>query len=77
VIHHLDIRDFIAPITFLKVIQAFRAMKPGEILEIQGNDSDTRKEIFQVLDTFPYQVINIEEKKRFYKIRLKKEINKP
>lgn len=72
-IHQLDIRGAIAPITLLKVTQAFREIKPGETLEILGNDSDTKGDIFQVLKAFHYQVTGIEEKKKFYRIRLKKE----
>jgi TusA-related sulfurtransferase len=47
-------------------------MKPGEILEIQGSDPDTQQDIFQVLNAFPYQLIDIKEKKQFYRIQLKK-----
>ncbi len=71
-VHHLDIRGTIAPITFLKVIRAFRAISPGDILEILGADPDTRKDLFQVLNAFPYQLMDIKEKKASYRIRLKK-----
>ncbi|MGE0085247.1 MAG: sulfurtransferase TusA family protein [Desulfococcaceae bacterium] len=71
--HCLDIRGIIAPITFLQVNQAFREIKPGEILEITGDDSDTRQEIFQVMNMFHYQLIGIEDRKKFFRICLKKE----
>lgn len=71
-IHYLDIRGAIAPITFLKVTQAFREISPGDILEIRAADPDTRKELFQVLNAFPYQLIDIKEQKASYRIRLKK-----
>jgi TusA-related sulfurtransferase len=68
----LDIRGAIVPITLLKVTGAFREIKPGEILEIRGNDPDTRKELFQVLNAFRYQLMDVEEGKASYRIRLKK-----
>lgn len=71
--HCLDIRGIIAPITFLQVNQAFRKIKPGELLEIMGDDADTRQEIFQVMNRFPYQTVKIEDQKTFFKICLKKE----
>jgi TusA-related sulfurtransferase len=70
--YHLDIRGEVAPFTFLKVTQAFRKIKPGEILEIFGNDSDTRAELFRVLNRFQYQVTEIEEQSTFYRICLQK-----
>ncbi|MDM8522103.1 sulfurtransferase TusA family protein [Desulfococcaceae bacterium HSG8] len=71
-VHHLDVRGAIVPITLLKVTGAFREIKPGEILEILGSDPDTRKELFQVLNAFRYQLMDIEEGKASYRIRLKK-----
>jgi TusA-related sulfurtransferase len=76
-IHRLDIRGAIAPITFLKVTQAFRKIKPGEILEIQGDDSDTREELFRVLNRFQYRIAEIEDQSAFYRICLKKEAEEP
>ncbi len=73
-IHHLDIRGAIAPITFLQVNRAFRKMKPGEILKIQGDDADTRQDIFQVMNMFHYQIVSIEDRKTFFRISLKKEM---
>jgi TusA-related sulfurtransferase len=61
----------VPPITFLKVLQVLRTINPGDILEIQGNDPDTRQDLFQVLASFPYQLIGIEEKKKSYCIRLR------
>jgi TusA-related sulfurtransferase len=71
-IYHLDIRGAIAPITFLKVTQAFRKIKPGEILEIKGDDSDTREELFRVLNRFQYEIAAIEDQSTFYRICLQK-----
>ena len=68
--HILDLRNIIAPLTFLKVTQEFEALKPGEILEILAKDHDTRKELFKVLKAFHYRLMGIEEERSFYRIRL-------
>lgn len=68
--HILDLRNIIAPVTFLKVTQELEALKPGEILEILAKDQDTRKNIFKVLKAFHYQLMGIEEELSFYRIRL-------
>ena len=68
--HILDLRDIIAPVTFLKVTQKLESLKTGEILEILAKDPDTRKELFKVLKAFQYQLMGIEEERSFYRIRL-------
>lgn len=71
--HILDLRDIIAPVTFLKVSQELEALKPGEILEILTKDPETRQELFKVLKPFHYQLMNIEKESSFYRIHLMRE----
>ncbi|MBW2605501.1 MAG: sulfurtransferase TusA family protein [Deltaproteobacteria bacterium] len=71
--HKFDFRETFTPLIFLKVTQAFREMKVGEILQIKGDDPKTRREIFQVLNTFHYTIIDTEENGDYYCICLKKE----
>lgn len=71
--HKFDLRVAITPFAFLKVTQAFRDMNPGDILQVTGDDPKTRKEIFKVLQTVNYTVVDIEEDDSFYCISLKKE----
>ncbi len=71
--HILDLRGIIAPVTLLKVTQTFRRINSGEILEILVKDSDTRMQIFRVLQTSHYQLMNIEEESSFCRICLRKE----
>ncbi|MBW1751517.1 MAG: sulfurtransferase TusA family protein [Deltaproteobacteria bacterium] len=70
--HVLDLRGIIAPVTFLKVTQLLRTMKPGETLEILGKDPDTRTQLSQVLHTFHYQLLDTKEEGSFYRISLMK-----
>ena len=71
--HKFDLREAITPFALLKVTQAFRDMKPGDILQVVGDDPKTRKEIFKVLQTVHYTVVDTEEDGNYYAICLKKE----
>jgi len=71
--HKFDFREAITPFAFLKVTQAFRDMKPGDILQVMGDDPKTRREIFKVLQTVNYTVVDTEEDGNYYCICFKKE----
>jgi TusA-related sulfurtransferase len=71
--YKFDLREAIIPFAFLKVTQAFRDMKPGDILQVMGDDPKTRREIFKVLQTINYTVIDTKEDGNYYSICLKKE----
>lgn len=70
--HQLDLRGMIAPITLLKVMQAFRRAKAGETLDIFGNDVQTRKDLFKVLQASRYELISFQDDRPFYHVRLRK-----
>jgi len=70
--HQLDLRGMIAPITLLKVTQAFRRLNPGEALEILGSDLQTRKDLFHVLEAPRYELVSSQDDKAFYRIVLRK-----
>lgn len=71
--HKFDFREAITPFAFLKLTQAFRDMQPGDILQVIGDDPKTRGEIFKVLHTFQFTVIDSEENGNYYCICLQKE----
>lgn len=73
IMHKFDLREAITPFAYLKVSQAFRDMEPGDILQVVGDDPKTRKEIFKVLQTINYTVVDTEEDHNFYCICLRKE----
>lgn len=72
--HILDLRGAIPPISLLKVTQAFREMKPNEILEILGHDPDTRRDLFKILPGPAYELIILEEMEQggAFRVRMKK-----
>jgi TusA-related sulfurtransferase len=72
--HILDIRGMIVPVTFLNITQALREIKPGESVEIIGSDPETKRDLFKILRTFPYELLNINEndEKTVYRVSLRK-----
>ena len=57
----LDIRGLFVPITLLKATQAFRGLDPGDTLEIVGSDSETREDLFKVLDASRFELIALQD----------------
>lgn len=73
--HILDFRGSITSMSLLKLIQTFREMKTNEVLELLGNNLDTRSDLFKVLPDDAYELIFLdvgEEGECFYRIQLKK-----
>jgi TusA-related sulfurtransferase len=62
----------ITPLTFLKITQAFREIKSGEIMEIIGNDPETRRNFSKILGTSSHELLDIKCKKDLYFIRLRR-----
>ena len=73
IMYKFDLREAITPFALLKVTQAFRDMKPGDILEVVGDDPKTRREMFKVLQTVNYTVVDTKEDGKCYCICFKKE----
>jgi TusA-related sulfurtransferase len=48
-------------------------MKPGDILQVVGDDPKTRREMFKILQTVNYTVVDTEEDGKYYCICFKKE----
>ena len=68
----LDLKGMIAPLTFLKITQAFRGIKTGEIMEITGTDPETGRNVSKILGTSSHKLLDIKCKKDLYFIRLRK-----
>jgi len=62
----------IIPVTFLRITQAFREIEAGETIEIIGNDPETINDFFKILQSFSYELLNINDDENPYRIRLRK-----
>jgi TusA-related sulfurtransferase len=73
--YKLDLRGLLVPLSLLKVTQSFRALKPGETLEVLWREPESQQELFRVLPHASYEVIEMNEKGRanpYYRIQLQK-----
>jgi TusA-related sulfurtransferase len=68
----LDLKGMIQPLTFLKITQAFRKIKTGEIMEIIGTDPETRRNFSKILGASFHELLHTKYKKDLYFIRLRK-----
>jgi TusA-related sulfurtransferase len=58
---NLDLRNGVTPFSLLQVINRFRRMKPGETLEILGNDQDLQQDLKRILPEASFQVVALEQ----------------
>ena len=70
--HILDLRGMIIPVTFLRITQAFREIKAGETIEIVGNDPESIRDLFKILQSFSYELLNINDDENPYRILFRK-----
>ena len=72
--YKLELRGAIIPFTLLKVSQVFKAIKPGETLEVLWSDPETQNDLFKILPESSYDLILLEEleEETTYRIRLAK-----
>jgi TusA-related sulfurtransferase len=53
----LDFRNGVTPFALLEVVRVFKKMRPGETLEIRGNDQDLRQDLNRVLPDASFSVV--------------------
>lgn len=54
----IDFRDSLSSISLLKVTQVFGKMSPFEILEIRGADPEIQQDLFKVLPSAAYEIVD-------------------
>ena len=45
----MDFRDGVTPFALLEVVSRFKRMRPGETIEVLGNDRELRQDLTRVL----------------------------
>lgn len=70
--HILDLRGMIVPVTLLNISRSLREINSGEVVEIIGNDPETRRQLFMILRAFSYELLEISDEKSKYRVRIKK-----
>lgn len=72
----IDVRNFVSWFSLLKVTQVFGEMKPHEVLEVRGADTDTREDLFKVLPKSTYHILTVdrEDDNGFQQFRIQKRL---
>ena len=71
----IDVSHFVSWFSLLKLTQVFGEMKPQDILEVRGVDSEIRKDLFKILPESTYQVLKADnEEEDFHMLRIRKRV---
>jgi TusA-related sulfurtransferase len=70
----LDFRESLTSLALLKMSQALREMRSGEVLEIIAQGTDAHEDVFRLMPTTSCEILlmEIDEKAELCRIRLKK-----
>ncbi|MEE4164484.1 MAG: hypothetical protein V2I35_00695 [Desulfocapsaceae bacterium] len=72
----IDVRHFVSWFSLLKVTQVFGEMRPHDILEIRGADTEIKQDLFKILPESTYQLLTVddEESEGFHLLRIQKRV---
>lgn len=76
----VDVRGTITPFSLLKVSLVFTRMKPGEIMEILGCDTEMRQDLQRLLPDAAWEPVKTGERREEPEltiIRIRKKTGKP
>ncbi len=71
----LDIRDYLSPLSILKVKSVLNNMKEGQILEVWTNDNETEVVLEQIIKNSNDQWLGLEKKREYEKVSIKKAVS--
>jgi TusA-related sulfurtransferase len=58
----VDVRGAISPFSLLKVSLVFQQMRPDEVVEVLGCDSEMKQDLLRLLPDASYEIIETAEK---------------
>ena len=68
----LDIRNYLSPLSVLKIKSRLNEMKDGQILEVLSNDFETSVVLGQIIENSSDELIGVEQKDEYKKISIKR-----
>ena len=68
----LDIRNYLCPLSVLKVRSILGKMKHNQVFEVWLNDSETKTILEQLINNSKDELIRAEKKKEYEKIYIKR-----
>lgn len=69
---HVDVRGETCPVPLVETRKAVKKALPGDVIEIIGTNTASKKEIPMAAEALGLTVINIEEKDGIWKIKILK-----
>jgi TusA-related sulfurtransferase len=68
----VDIRGLIAPITLLKVEEILAGMVPGQVMDVLGDDEETRVDLISIVNNSGHELISINDQKENFRLLIRK-----
>jgi TusA-related sulfurtransferase len=68
----VDIRGLIAPITLLKVEEILAGMVPGQVMDVLGDDEETRVDLISIVNNSGHELISINDQPENFRLLIRK-----
>jgi TusA-related sulfurtransferase len=68
----VNVRGETCPVPLVKTRKALRKASPGDIVEVVGTHGPSRKEIQMAVKALKLELLDLEEKKEVWMIRIRK-----
>lgn len=68
----VDIRGSIAPITLLKVEEVLSGMVTGQIIDVVGDDEETRVDLASIVTNSGHEILSANEQVEFFRLLIRK-----
>jgi TusA-related sulfurtransferase len=68
----VDIRGLIAPITLLKVEEILSGMVPGQVIDVLGDDEETRVDLISIVNNSGHKLISINDQTENFRLLIRK-----
>ncbi|MGF7117532.1 sulfurtransferase TusA family protein [Methanobacterium oryzae] len=68
----IDVKGETCPVPLVEVRKALRKASPGDIVEVTGTHSASKKEIPMAVEALGLELIDVEEEKGIWKIKIRR-----
>ena len=68
----VDVRDFLVPISLLKVENRLAQLSPGQIVEVLCADEETKSDLLDIMRNSNHQCIEVKNIKDHFKLLIEK-----
>lgn len=68
----VDIRGLIAPITLLKVEEILSGMVPGQVMDVLGDDEETRVDLISIVNNSGHELVSVSDQSENFRLLIRK-----